>query len=242
MGINVGKKIVAWVDKPKSRGTKIALTVVAILAITVPVTSAYVAKKIAENYAETTAAADAEVLGSANTAPTSSPPVVAKPSPAKIKKPVTKKTTDTDTKSASTEIAPTVVAPKSPYPDTYPADLKSAYKNTVSDEWGYDNRGSASYAAWKVKEILKSTRMSDWKTDPRSKNVTNWPVLADESSVLRGSAPRLHSVAVVNNFAAWVEAVNGDKVTVSFYNWGDSGAHGIWKDVPATNFSTYIYF
>lgn len=150
------------------------------------------------------------------------------------------KTEAPKTQAAATPVAAPVSTPtlesKTPnYLDTYPADLKNIASLSILDQWGLNNRGSASYTAWKVQESYG--HMPKFWGDPHS-----WPVMADLTHIHRGTTPRVHSVAIVNNFSAWVEAVNGDRVDVSFYNFADSGSFGTWLNVPASQFSTYIYF
>ena len=158
----------------------------------------------------------------------------------------TPSTTPTPQQSSPSPSTPTPPAPQAPaqpalatYGDTYPADLRDAPVSSKIDQWGLDNRQSTSYTAWKVNEAFGS--MPKWGYSGNG-NANNWPVLADNSSIPRGTAPRVNSVGVSGNFTVWVEAVNGDKIDVSFYNWGNNGAFGYWNNVPASQFATYIYF
>ncbi len=232
-------KVMSWIKRPKSRGVKIVFGIFVFLAVVGPVTTAYTIKKINENYAKTTAEAAAEVLGSTTRTPVNTAPVVASEQSTKPKKPTAKKPAAAEAQ--PTAEVPVEAMPAQPYPDTYPGDLKSAVKGSTFDQWGMKNRESVSYAAWKVQETF-GNMPTQWGGLDKKVTARQWPALADEAKIARSMTPKVHSVGVVNDLAVWVEAVNGDKVTVSFYDWGDSGAYGIWKDVPATNFSTYIYF
>lgn len=126
--------------------------------------------------------------------------------------------------------------PQPSFLDTYPSKWASKPINYVIDDWGMNNRQSVSYTAWKVNE--KYGNMSYFG----GCNANQWVQCAGAKNIPTGAVAKVHSVGIVNNFSVWVEAVNGDKVTVSFYNWGNTGEYGLWKDVPASNFSTYIYF
>lgn len=125
------------------------------------------------------------------------------------------------------------------YSDTYPAALKDAPVSGKIDQWGMSNRQSTSYTAWKVSEAGKN--MPKWGYTGKG-DASYWPSNADSANIARGTTPKVGSVGVSGNFTVWVEAVNGDKVDVSFYNWGNNGSFGYWNDVPASQFTTYIYF
>lgn len=126
--------------------------------------------------------------------------------------------------------------PEPTYTDTYPSKWASKPINSVIDDWGMSNRQSVSYTAWKVNE--KYSNMPNFG----GCNANQWVQCAEDRSIVTGTTAKAHSVGIINNFSVWVEAVSSNKVTVSFYNWGNTGEYGLWKDVPASNFTHYIYF
>lgn len=120
------------------------------------------------------------------------------------------------------------------YSDTYPV----AWRNQCDtiDTWGQTKCQSTSYAAWKVNEIFGSMPMN-WG------DASTWPAKADAAHMPRGTTPQLHSVGVVGNFNVFVEAINADNtIDVSYYNWNFNKAFGFKNSVPASTYSTYIYF
>lgn len=120
------------------------------------------------------------------------------------------------------------------YSDTYPA----AWRNQCDtiDTWGQTKCQSTSYAAWKVNEIFGGMPMN-WG------DASTWPAKADAAHIPRGTTPQLHSVGVVGNFNVFVEAINADNtIDVSYYNWNFNKAFGYKNSIPASTYSTYIYF
>lgn len=144
---------------------------------------------------------------------------------------------------------PTTPTPTQPptleeqYPSDYPSKWATPNIDTAIDSWGMSNRESTSYTAWKVNEAF-GNMPNNWG------NATNWPQEAQATGFTVSTTPKIHSVAIdyanahgaaATGFSAWVEAVNGNQVTVSEYNWGNTGDYDV-KTVPASSFSTYIYF
>lgn len=156
-------------------------------------------------------------------------------------KPVTAPVATSETPPATT---PTPPAEPS-YPDTYPSSWANAPQDSIIDTWGMSNRESVSYTAWKVNEAFGN--MPAWGRQGKG-NAVQWPAAAQNASISTGSAPKVHSVGIaIKNgipgigLSGWVEAINGDNITVSSYNWGTIGTYAL-KTVPATYFETYIYF
>jgi surface antigen len=125
------------------------------------------------------------------------------------------------------------------------------------------NRESVSYAAWKVNETFGNmptlwTGQCNITTSapngpPSVKSYPDgdaicWPHNAQNAGFTIGLTPKVHSVGITTigqyastGFSVWVEAVNGNQVTVSSYNSDGSGTYNV-QVVPAATFLTYIYF
>lgn len=112
-------------------------------------------------------------------------------------------------------------------------------QDSVLDSWGMFNRECVSYAAWKVYQTYG--HMPYWGG---SGNANQWPSNARAAGVPTGSTPRAHSVAISMHgyygHAMWVEAVNGNTIYVSQYNY-DLAGHYSEMQVDGSNF-IYIYF
>jgi surface antigen len=107
------------------------------------------------------------------------------------------------------------------------------------DSWGMYNRECVSYAAWKVYQTYG--HMPYWGGVG---NANQWVGDAKAASIPTGSTPQVHAVAIDTHgyygHAMWVEAVNGDMIYVSQYNYNLDGRYSeMW--VNGTNL-TYIYF
>lgn len=150
------------------------------------------------------------------------------------------------------------------YPDTYPSKWAGVPLDTVIDTWGMYNRESVSYTAWKVNEAFGN--MPTWGFDgycdistptpngpPSVRSYPDgdaicWLQNAQNAGIAMGSSPKVHSVGITTvgvyastGFSVWVEAVNGNQVTVSSYNSDDTGNYKV-ETVSTSTFSTYIYF
>lgn len=129
----------------------------------------------------------------------------------------------------------------------YPTNLASAPLDALVDPWGMYNRECVSYTAWKVYQ--KNGYMPYWGGNGHA---YQWPGMADRYGIPRGSTPRVGSVAVLYGgpygHVAWVESINGDgTINISQYNEVNNAAPypGMYSErynVPASAFSTYIYF
>jgi surface antigen len=154
--------------------------------------------------------------------------------------------TNDETQSESTgegsqsQSTPQTEPPVPTYTDTYPWTGSCG----GIDTWGLTKCQSTSYTAWKVNEKYGS--MLPWGMTSPNGDAKNWPTHADNSSIPRGTTPKKYSVAVKFNqpsgLTAWVEAVDGNKITVSLYNWGSNQAYKLLENVDASYFDTYIYF
>lgn len=158
-------------------------------------------------------------------------------------KPVTAPVVTPETPPVVITTPPTPPGPS--YPDTYPSSWASAPQDSIIDTWGMSNRESVSYTAWKVNEAFGN--MPAWGRQGKG-NANQWPSAAQGASIPTSATPKVHSVGIaIKNglpgigLSAWVEAINGDNVIMSSYNWGTIGIYTV-KTVPASYFETYIYF
>lgn len=124
----------------------------------------------------------------------------------------------------------------------YPAYLCNASKDAMVDPWGMFNRECVSYAAYKVASTYGWP--SYW---PRGgNNAKNWLGKAQNLGIPTGRTPKVGSVAVSTSgeygHVAWVEAVNGNKITISQYNADMKGTYSVEPNVDASDFNGYIYF
>lgn len=126
-----------------------------------------------------------------------------------------------------------------PHHGGYPVELDNAAQDSKTDNWGMYNRECVSYAAWKVYQTY-----SDMPYWGGVGNANLWVRNAKAAGIPTGSAPQVHSVAISTKgyygHAAWVEAVKGEMIYVSQYNYDLHGHYSeMW--VKSSNF-TYIYF
>jgi peptidoglycan DL-endopeptidase CwlO len=123
----------------------------------------------------------------------------------------------------------------------YPAAWNNAGQDTVLDSWGMYNRECVSYTAWKVYQTFGAGAMPYWGG---SGNANQWPGDALRAGIPIGSTPRVHSVAIWNvgafGHAMWVEAVSGNTIYVSQYNY-DYNGHYSEMSISGSGL-TYIYF
>jgi surface antigen len=121
----------------------------------------------------------------------------------------------------------------------YPAIWNNAGQDTLVDTWGMYNRECVSYAAWKVYQTYGY--MPYWGGVG---NANQWPGNAVRAGIPTGSTPRAGSVAIsmAGGFghAMWVEAVNGNTIYVSQYNY-DLAGHYSEMSINGSGL-IYIYF
>jgi hypothetical protein len=238
-------KLISWLRSPKSLAAKAGLGVAAIAVVSAGTVSAFAltgsfsepdAPQSNAITSEPTKKSQDTAVNEENTQSNDNTPA------ANVSGTTNPSTTPQQSGSTNTQSTP-AAEPQQPaapvYSDTYPEALKSAPISSKFDQWGLDNRQSTSYTAWKVNEAFGN--MPKWGMTGNG-NANNWPTLAANANIATGTEAKIHSVGVVGNFTVWVESVNGSNVTVSFYNWGNTGEYGIWENVPASKFSTYIYF
>ncbi len=121
----------------------------------------------------------------------------------------------------------------------YPAVWNNSAQDSMIDSWGMYNRECVSYTAWKVYQTYGY--MPYWGGRG---NANQWPGDARAAHIATGSTPRVHSVAIWNvgafGHAMWVEAVNGNTIYVSQYNYDYQG-HYSEMSISASGL-TFIYF
>jgi surface antigen len=107
------------------------------------------------------------------------------------------------------------------------------------DSWGMFNRECVSYTAWKVFQTYGY--MPYWGG---SGNANQWPADAQAAGIPTGYTPRVGAVAIsmggYYGHAMWVEAVSGNTIYVSQYNY-DLAGHYSEMSINGSGL-IYIYF
>jgi surface antigen len=119
----------------------------------------------------------------------------------------------------------------------YPALLCNAGKDTLVDPWGMYNRECVSYTAYRI-----STRRTMPYWGGRG-NAYQWPDNARAMGIPVDSTPRVGDVAVLTagfGHTMYVEAVDGDYITISQYNYNNTGEYSLMT-VPAAGL-VFIHF
>lgn len=121
----------------------------------------------------------------------------------------------------------------------YPAYLDNARMDSLIDPWGMYNRECVSYTAWKVYQTYG--HMPYWGGHG---NANQWPASARADGIPTGSTPKVGSVAVsmagYYGHVMWVEAVSGNMIYISQYNYDLAGHYSeMWINGSGL---TYIYF
>jgi peptidoglycan hydrolase CwlO-like protein len=122
------------------------------------------------------------------------------------------------------------------YPSRWDAPVP---QDSLVDSWGMYNRECVSYTAWKVYQTYGY--MPYWGGVG---NANQWPGDAQAAGIPTGYTPKVHSVAIsmrgAYGHAMWVEAVSGNMIYVSQYNYDLAGHYSeMW--VNGSNF-IYLYF
>jgi peptidoglycan hydrolase CwlO-like protein/surface antigen len=121
----------------------------------------------------------------------------------------------------------------------YPSNLDNAAQDSIIDPWGMYNRECVSYTAWKAYQTFG--HMPYWGGVG---NANQWPADARNYGIPTGTVPRVHSVAIsmggAYGHAMWVEAVSGNTIYVSQYNY-DLAGHYSEMSINGSGL-TYIYF
>ena len=235
-------KITSWLRSPKSLAAKAGIGLAAVAVVSVGTVSAMTVANI--NKEPETAQNSAVVAENVPITPESTKKPQESPK-TEENQPSSVQDDDTDViiSASDTDVTPKPSEPVAPaptvYTDSYPVDLRDAPISSKVDQWGFSNRQSTSYTAWKVSEAGKN--VPKWGYMGKG-DANMWVANARSAGITVNGTPKVGAVAVSANFTAYVEAVNGDKIDVSFYNWGNNGAFGHWNDVQASQFADYIHF
>lgn len=121
----------------------------------------------------------------------------------------------------------------------YPAKWDNRAQDSTLDSWGMYNRECVSYTAWKVYQTYG--QMPYWGGVG---NANQWVRDARNAGIPTSSIPKVHSVAISMHgyygHAMWVEAVRGNMIYVSQYNYDLRGHYSeMWVN---GDYFTYIYF
>jgi surface antigen len=106
----------------------------------------------------------------------------------------------------------------------YPAALCNPPQDTVIDNWGMYNRECVSYTAFRV--AASGRHMPYWGGHG---NANQWPDSARAAGIPMDGNPRVGDVAIsmIGSYghAMYVEAVIGNQIHVSQYNYGAPGTY-----------------
>lgn len=121
----------------------------------------------------------------------------------------------------------------------YPARWDKAPQDSLVDSWGMYSRECVSYAAWKVYQTYGY--MPYWGGVG---NANRWIKNARTAGITTGSTPQVGSVAISMRghygHAMWVEAVKGNMIYISQYNYDLRGHYSeMWVN---SSYFSYIYF
>ncbi len=124
-------------------------------------------------------------------------------------------------------------------------------KDAYADAWAMYICECTSYVAWRVHNAYgtKASQIIRKWGSSEAANAKNWPSLAAKYGVPYGSTPKVGAAAVTTSgtygHVVWVEAVNGDKMTISQYNYRINGVGGLYSkmyNVSVYSYPYYIYF
>lgn len=123
----------------------------------------------------------------------------------------------------------------------YPDRWANAPLDSLVDSWGMYNRECVSYTAWKVYQ--KNGYMPYWGGRG---NANQWPANARAAGITVSSTPKVGSVAVSMSgpygHVMWVEAVSGNMIYVSQYNYYYNGWGNYSEMWLSASGLQYIYF
>jgi len=118
----------------------------------------------------------------------------------------------------------------------YPAKWANAPQDSMVDSWGMYNRECVSYTAWKVHQSGRN--MPHWGGRG---NANQWPNNARAAGIPVDGSPKVGDVAVSTagyyGHVMYVEAVSGEKVYVSQYNYHVNGEYSeMWVSASGLQF------
>lgn len=133
--------------------------------------------------------------------------------------------------------------------DDYPASLKTAAQDSITDQWKFFNRECTSFVAWRL-NTANRVAFSNYMKGPNGKsgqfgNANTWGTNAQAIGFTVNNTPAVGSVAWSNagnaGHVAWVASVNADgTVTVEEYNEYNNGTYSS-RTVAASSFTGYIH-
>ncbi len=125
--------------------------------------------------------------------------------------------------------------------DDYPADLRSAPRDSLIDPWRFYNRECTSFVAWRMNSA-NHVAFSNFMSGGRFGNAGTWDDNARALGYVVNSVPARGAIAESDRegsggHVAWVAAVGNGTVTIEDYNYSAPGGYGT-RTVPTT---TYVY-
>ncbi len=121
----------------------------------------------------------------------------------------------------------------------YPEPYRSAVQDSLVDPSSMLNRECTSWSAWKTRwsQLFKKTAGQN--------HAKNWLANASAWGVPTGSEPAIGAVACWTGgqygHVGTVEAINGNTVIISEYNYAIRGGFGV-REIPKNSPDGYIYF
>jgi surface antigen len=128
--------------------------------------------------------------------------------------------------------------------DDYPSNLKQATQDSKVDPWGFYNRECTSFVAWRLNS-RNGFAFTNAMGGGRFGDAGNWGSNARRLGYTVNMSPAIGSIAwwgagtiSTLGHVAWVEAVNGDNVTIEEYNY-NRGAY-TERTIKRTSVSGYL--
>lgn len=124
----------------------------------------------------------------------------------------------------------------------YPSMWANAPQDSLVDSWGMYNRECVSYTAWKVHQSGRN--MPYWGGVG---NANQWPGNASAAGIPVNGTPKVGSVAIsmagYYGHAMYVEAVSGNMIYVSQYNYAVQGEYSeMWVSKSGLQFIHFPWF
>jgi surface antigen len=120
--------------------------------------------------------------------------------------------------------------------DDYPAEWKSPDKGSLTDTWGYGNRGCESFVAWRLKDLGPNHAVPYLGQSKDWLNSINARWSYDQTPTV-GSVAYIYS----SQHVAWVEGVGTNTVTLEEYDQNGDGAY-TEHTIPTYQVSWFIHF
>jgi len=133
-------------------------------------------------------------------------------------------------------------AQASPIGDDYPANLRNAAQDSLTDPWLFFNRECTSFVAWRLNHT-NGVAFTNYYGGPRWSNASNWQYAAMHGniSIPVNSTPAVGAIAwFAAGHVAWVSDVNGSSVTIEEYNYGYTGTYHS-RTIAAGSVSAFIH-